>query len=200
MTNDKKAILAITSRILDYPDQTFFDERTYVLSFANDYISAPVIRRGVVSGIKPLFEMPLHNLQELYVDTFDQKETTNLYLTAHELGDSKKRGAALIQLQKLIFEGGFEYSGKELADYIPMLLELLAVGPEGENFFRLEGRLAFAVQRILNHLPRSNPYYSAVELLLQYVFDAPGSEIIQALENLREEADLDKLPYPLMYR
>lgn len=200
MTNDQKAILAILSRVLDYPDQTFLDERLAILSFADEYISDSVIHGEVLARINPLFEMTLYNLQEHYVETFDQRERTSLYLTAHELGDSKKRGAALIQLQKLICEGGFEYGGKELVDYIPMLLELLAVGPEEENFFRLAGRLAFAIQRILNHLPCSNPYYPAVELLLQYAFDAPGTDIIQTLEKLREEADLDELPYPLMYR
>jgi nitrate reductase delta subunit len=33
-----------------------------------------------------------------------------------------------------------------------------------------------------------------------YVFDAPDSEEISRLANLREEADLEELPFPLMYR
>lgn len=53
----------------------------------------------ILERIAPLFKMPLLELQEHYVETFDYKDKTGLYLTAHELGDSRKRGAALIKLQ-----------------------------------------------------------------------------------------------------
>jgi nitrate reductase delta subunit len=200
MNNEKKAILVILSRILDYPDQTFFDEQSALHAFLEENISSKEVIQEVLSLTNPLYEMSIKDLQELYVETFDQRELTNLYLTAHELGDSKKRGAALIQLQKLINDAGYEYAGKELADYIPMLLELLAVGPVKENFVILAERVGYAVQRIINNLPKNNAYLGAVELLLKYVFEKPSLEKISHLEDLREEADLDELPYPLMYR
>jgi nitrate reductase delta subunit len=200
MIDEKKVILAILSRILEYPEQTFKEDCERIFSFAGEYLASEEIRKNVLTGIKPLYVMPLKELQELYVETFDQRETTNLYLTAHELGDSKKRGAALIKLQSLICEAGFDYAGKELVDYIPMLLELLAVGPSGEDFTALSSRVACVMQRILNHLPKSNPYFKAVELLILHVFGAPEQEQILSLEQLREEADLAELPYPLMYR
>ena len=134
------------------------------------------------------------------METFDYKDNTNLYLTAHELGDSRKRGAALIELQKQIHEAGYECDTKELADYIPMLLELLAVAPEEEKISNLSGRLAYAMDRILTNLPSSNPYKKAMELVMMFVFEAPELEEIAKLEILREEADLNELPYPLMYR
>ncbi|MEH7075922.1 nitrate reductase molybdenum cofactor assembly chaperone [Neobacillus drentensis] len=199
-TNDAPALLIIMSRILDYPNEEFFQSRTVIEEFYNEHISSEVIRKEVEARIVPLFNMDQKELQELYVETFDYKERTSLYLTAHELGDSRKRGAALIKLQKLICEGGFEYEGKELADYIPMLLELLAVVPAEENFVRLSRRLAFALQRLLNNLPNENPYHKAIDLLMMFVFEAPGKEELDLLENEREEADLDELPYPVMYR
>ncbi|WP_035424215.1 nitrate reductase molybdenum cofactor assembly chaperone [Bacillus sp. UNC438CL73TsuS30] len=198
--NEKKAILAILARMMDYPEETFLNERTTVESFIHEAISTEEIQREVVERLHPLYEMPLKELQELYVLTFDYKDKTNLYLTAHELGDSRKRGFALIELQKLIFEEGFETVGKELADYIPMLLELLAVAPEEEKFNKLSRRVAFAINRILSNLPEDNPYKQAIEILMMYVFEAPGTDEISALEVLREQADLDELPYPLMYR
>ena len=70
------------------------------------------IRKEVLKRIDPLFEMSEKELQELYVETFDYKEKTNLYLTAHELGDSRKRGAALIKLQKLICEVVLNMKGR----------------------------------------------------------------------------------------
>ncbi|MDR7075989.1 nitrate reductase assembly molybdenum cofactor insertion protein NarJ [Neobacillus niacini] len=102
--------------------------------------------------------------------------------------------------QKLICESGFEYEGKQLADYIPMLLELLAVMEEDENFIYLSKRMAVAIQRLLNNLHTSNPYYQAIEVLMEFVFEAPGAEEIMLMEREYEQADLDELPYPLMYR
>ncbi|MCM3115594.1 nitrate reductase molybdenum cofactor assembly chaperone [Neobacillus sp. MER 74] len=200
MTNDDSAILVIMSRILDYPNDEFFKERSIIEEFVKAHISSEEIRNEIEARIFTLFKMEQKELQELYVETFDYKEKTSLYLTAHELGDSRKRGAALIKLQKLICEGGFEYEGKELADYIPMLLELVAAAPEHENFNRLSQRLSFAIQRLLNNLSDSNPYYKAIDLLMMFVFEVPGKEELILLENEREEADLDELPYPVMYR
>ncbi|MEH7378320.1 nitrate reductase molybdenum cofactor assembly chaperone [Neobacillus drentensis] len=200
MTNESSALLVILSRILEYPNDDFFEERPIIENFVNEQIHIETHQKEILDGIAPLFEMGQKKLQELYVETFDYKEKTSLYLTSHELGDSRKRGAALIKLQKLICEGGFEYEGKELADYIPMLLELLAVAPEEENFIRLRRRLSYAIHRLLNNLPSSNPYHKAIDLLMMFVFTAPEKEEIALLENEREEADLDELPYPVMYR
>jgi nitrate reductase delta subunit len=200
MTNESSAILVIMARILDYPNDEFIDERDVIEEFVKEHIPSAAVRKEVLERTQPLYEMEQKDLQELYVETFDYKEKTGLYLTAHELGDSRKRGAALIKLQKLICEGGFEYEGKELADYIPMLLELLAVAPGEENFIRLSRRLSIAIQRILNNLPNSNPYYRAIDLLMMFVFEAPGLVEIARLANEREVADLEELPYPMMYR
>jgi nitrate reductase delta subunit len=200
MTNESSALLVIMSRILEYPNEDFFEERPIIEKFVNEQIHEETQRKDILERIAPLFEMGQKKLQELYVETFDYKEKTSLYLTAHELGDSRKRGAALIKLQKLICEAGFEYEGKELADYIPMLLELLAVAPAEENIIRLKRRLSFAIHRLLNNLPSSNPYHIAIDLLMMFVFTAPEKEEIAFLENEREEADLDELPYPVMYR
>ncbi|MEH7225144.1 nitrate reductase molybdenum cofactor assembly chaperone [Bacillus sp. JJ1566] len=200
MTSEAKAILMIMSRILDYPDQTLLENYPDLEKYVNEEVGSVNMRNEILERIAPLFKMPLLELQELYVDTFDYKDRTSLYLTSHELGDSRKRGAALIKLQKLIVEGGFEYHGKEIVDYIPMLFELLAHAPEGENFERLYRRLAFAVNRIHKNLFDSNPYHKIVNLLMMFVFEAPEAEEITLLENQREEADLEELPYPMLYQ
>lgn len=200
MRNDEKALLVLLSKILEYPDHEFFQERSMIEELISEYIPSKKKQKEIWNRLNPLYEMSMVELQVLYVETFDYKDKTSLYLTSHELGDSRKRGDALIKLRKMIYQYGFEYEGKELADYIPMLLEFLAVAPEGEEVIRLSRRIAYAIHRIINHLPSSHPYYKAIELLMLYVFEAPGSEDISLLEYDREEADLDELPYPLMYR
>ncbi|MCH6267355.1 MULTISPECIES: nitrate reductase molybdenum cofactor assembly chaperone [Neobacillus] len=198
--NEEKAILMLLSRLLDYPDTSFFEDQETIISFIYESITSEDIQKEVLNRIYPFYQMPSVQLEQLYVETFDYKEGTNLYLTAHELGDSRNRGFALIQLQKLISEAGLEYIGHDMADYIPMLLELLAVVPEEEKINKLSRRIAYAVDRILTNLPEDNPYKKALELGMMYVFETPDAEEISALERLREVADLDELPYPLMYR
>lgn len=200
MTNESKALLVVLSRLLEYPGEDFIKERSTIEEVVHEYIPSENMRKEVLTRIASLYQMNLYDLQQVYVETFDYKEQTSLYLTAHELGDSRKRGAALIKMQKLICEGGFEYEGKQLADYIPMLLELLAVAPEGDNFTRLSRRMAIAIQRILNHIPSTNPYHHVVELLMMFVFEAPEAEEISLLENEREVTDLEELPYPMLYQ
>ncbi|WP_442600227.1 nitrate reductase molybdenum cofactor assembly chaperone [Neobacillus sp. D3-1R] len=200
MTNEEKVILLTLSKIMVYPDHDFEQERTMIEEFIKENLPSKKTQKEIMSRLRSLYQLSLVDLQKLYVETFDYKDKTSLYLTSHELGDSRKRGDALIKLQKLIYESGFEYEGKELADYIPMLLEFLAVAPEGEAVNRLSKRLAFAIHRVMNHLPASHPYYRVMELLMMFVFEIPSSEDITLLEKEREEADLDELPYPLMYR
>jgi len=193
-------LLILVARFLDYPDQEFFEERSDFESYVKNNLSSSEWAADFVTKVKPLFELEQKDLQELYVDTFDYKEKSGLYLTAQELGDSRKRGMALIQLQKLISELGFEKADEELADYIPMLLELLAVAPENEQVDVLKRRLAYAIHRIVNHLPSSNPYHAILETLMLHVFEAPKSEEIKQLESAWEDADLDPLPYPMLYQ
>jgi nitrate reductase delta subunit len=198
MTDEKKALLVIMSRILDYPDERFFLEISAIEECIQESLSL-AIQDEVIKALKPILFMEMMGLQELYVNTFDYQEKTSLYLTSHEMGDSKKRGAALIKIQNLIVEGGFTYNAKQLADYVPMLLEFQAVADE-KIAQLLCRRLAYVINRILNHLPSGNPYYYAVELLMRFVYEVPHSEEIALLEKEREEADLDELPYPLLYR
>jgi nitrate reductase molybdenum cofactor assembly chaperone NarJ/NarW len=200
MTNEEKVILVIMARVLEYPQENYREEFASMKELLENEISSASMRKEIVERLEPLYQISLLNLQKIYVETFDYKEATGLYLTAHELGDSRKRGASLIKLQKMICEAGFEYEGTELVDYIPMLLELLAYAPEKEHFRRMARRMSLAIHRIATNLPSSNPYSKVVEVLTMFVFEAPDSEEIALLENQREEADLDELPYPMTYQ
>src|SRR5699024_1918423 len=141
----------------------------------------------------------LEDLRKLYVSTFDLRAKNGLYLTAHELGDSNKRGAALIKMQKIINQAGYDRIDDDLADYIPMLFEFLAVAPDSQDNERLIRRLAVAVQRIMENLPDENPYFNFLQVLMDVVFPRPTKKEIERLEFEREEADLEELPYPIMY-
>lgn len=199
MEQQERALLAIASRLLTYPNESFKDDQMEIKICMTDNISSPEIAEDLKKAILPLESLTLQDLQELYVATFDLRSKLGLYLTAHELGDSSKRGAALIKLQKLVNEAGFERVEGELADYIPMLLELLSIAELDAQYERLQRRLAVAVQRMVNNIEEENPFSKILLILMTYVFPVPTKEEVEKLEFEREEADLEELPYPIMY-
>lgn len=199
MEQQERALLAIASRLLSYPDEAFMHEQKDIKECIEENIESFELLRALEKTFVPLNSLTLQEIRELYVATFDLKSKLGLYLTAHELGDSSKRGAGLIKLQKIVNEAGFEREEGELADYIPMLLEFLAVAPEDPRHERLQRRLAVAVQRMVNNIAEDNPYAAVLLLLMEHVFPVPTKEEVEKLEFEREDADLEELPYPIMY-
>ncbi|AJO21471.1 nitrate reductase molybdenum cofactor assembly chaperone [Weizmannia coagulans] len=193
MNDREKLMLAIASRMLTYPTETLYEEKEAVIAAAKETGAA------LEKAAAALFCLPLSEIQSLYVSTFDLQEKNGLYLTYHEFGDSPKRGAAFIKLQKMINEAGFERNDGELADYIPMLFEFLAVSEPSRETERLCKRLAYAVQRIAGHLSEESLYMPVFSVLMEQIFEQPSKEEIEALEQQREKADLENLPYPIMY-
>lgn len=200
MDNEKRALFIVASRLLNYPEQSPAEIKD-IYECIEEEIHSNETQKEFKQACDVLFELSRIDRQELYVFTFDLKSKQCLYLTSHELGDSTKRGAALIKLQKIVNLNGFERELDELADYIPMLFEFLAVVPEvNPTIERLSQRLGVAIHRILEHIDRENPYAKVLEFLMSHVFEEPTAEQIAQLEYDREEADLEELPYPLMYQ
>lgn len=200
MEEHKCALLAIVSRLLSYPENVMASEQVEIEACIRENIHSKEMLDQLEKALKPLYALSLRELRETYVATFDLKSKCGLYLTAHELGDSNKRGAALIKLQKIVNEAGYERVEGELADYMPMLFEFLAVSPVDRHHERLQRRLGVAIQRILNHIPEENLYAPLFQILMQFVFPVPTKEEIEDLEKDREEADLEEMPYPIMYQ
>jgi nitrate reductase molybdenum cofactor assembly chaperone NarJ/NarW len=200
MSNEKQALLVIASRLLGYPSNTFLEELKDLVILTEEVIATETIQKELTEIFVAFDNNPIREIQELYVATFDLKAKTGLYLTAHELGDSTRRGAALIKLQKMINQAGFERMEGELVDYIPMLIEFLAVAPETKDKEQLLYRLAVALGRVQNNLEDDSPYTKLLALLMQHVFPNPSKEEIEQLENNREEADLEEMPYPMLYQ
>lgn len=195
----KSMMLAVTSRMLGYPDDQFLETRPEMLEAIRSGIDDPVLRGRVEQALESLYAIPLKELRELYVWTFDWKDKTGLYLTAHELGDSRERGSALILLQHIVQDAGFSLTNGELSDYIPMLFELLALRSDHIHVRALELRLAVASKRIRDNLAEDSPYRELFRILMSEVFKEPSEEDVRRLESKREVADLDELPYPILF-
>lgn len=198
MDRQMKALFIFASRMLSYPADRLPENE--MKEFIMETVQSEKIRQAIFAACNDLYDLSSQEIQEWYVQTFDLKSKSGLYLTAHELGDSNKRGAALIKLQKMINLAGFERNEGELADYLPMLFEFLVVAEETEAKARLYRRLSIVVHRIATSIHEGNPYFKTLQILMEHVFLKPSEEEVKRLENRREEADLEELPYPIMYQ
>lgn len=200
MEHQECAVLAIASRLLSYPEKNIQEEQSLIEEGIKENIYNSALRLKLMIASSSILDLSEQERKETYVWTFDLKSKLGLYLTAHEFGDSNKRGAALIQLQKTISKAGFERVEGELADYIPMLLEYVAISTEDMDNDRLVRRLAVAISRMRNSIAGDNPYAVILYVLMEFVFPEPTAAEIDKLEFEREEADLENMPYPIMYQ
>ena len=87
------------------------------------------------------------DLRRSYVETFDFRRRSSLYLTFHSYGDRRERGSALIALKQRYDAAGFDLDGPELPDFLPLILEFCALAPEAGLEVLLEHRESLEVLR-----------------------------------------------------
>lgn len=105
--------------------------------------AVPAIRQTIAAeGVIPLTQAltleplldslagdDLYDLEERYVLLFDRSRTLSLNLFEHIHGESRDRGGAMVDLLETYRAGGFDLTGPELPDHLPVLLEFLSTQP-----------------------------------------------------------------------
>ncbi len=66
--------------------------------------------------------------QRHYVDTFDMRRRTALYLSFWTDGDTRNRGYAMLRFKQAYLASGFEIGDEELPDHLSVVLEFAAIG------------------------------------------------------------------------
>ena len=123
---------------------------------------------------------PLLDLQAAFVQTFDLNRAACLYLTTHAYGDSPLQGRALAALTELYRDSGCTPSGGELPDYLPLVLEFLAMAPAWAAACLCE-KFAPAAQGIAAHLAAEN---------------SPWAPMLRAAADAMRECAPDAAPDP----
>ncbi|MCH5676837.1 nitrate reductase molybdenum cofactor assembly chaperone [Streptomyces gilvus] len=70
-------------------------------------------------------------LERHYVEMFDLRRKSSLYLTYYLHGDTRRRGMALLTLAQRYRAAGWEVDGGELPDHLPVVLEFAALAGPG---------------------------------------------------------------------
>ena len=100
-----------------------------------------------------------------YVTTFDLQKRSSLYLSYYVFGDQRQRGMALLRLKRLYAAAGFVLTGRELADYLPLMLEFAELAPvECRDAVLGEYRPAIEVLR-QSLRERESPYADLLDAL-----------------------------------
>ncbi len=197
----KTRIFRLTSLLLLYPaeDKTAFYARIEAVYSALTLMPESRAAQLLQNMLSRWQAVSLETLCEEYVLTFDFAEGSCLYLTAHEFGDNRSRGEAMVELHQMYRAGGFVQATAELPDYLPMLLEFLSLFGEDPQTQALQERLALMCHRVLSHMQQNGLFNGVFLALVTVLPKVEYGDETTAFPN-REPADTDDLPYPLQHQ
>ena len=150
------------------------------------------------------------DLQESYVLLFDRSRTLSPNLFEHIHGESRDRGGAMVDLLETYRAAGFDLTGTELPDHLPVLREFLstqtpAAAPQmladaghilvalAERLLRRE-RACAAVMRVLVAMAQAQLDTAEAQILLAETDDNP--EDLAALDAVWTAAQVTLGPDP----
>ena len=124
----------LASVLLQYPTRAVFDGLDDLDAAAK---AAPRAARGHLAAFLAwLRATPPHEVAQHYVEMFDLRRRSSLYLTYYRHGDTRRRGMALLAFKTAYRAAGLEPAEAELPDYLPVVLDFAAVAPAGEDLLR----------------------------------------------------------------
>ena len=148
--------------LLTYPKDQL---QAVVGSFTGVFVEEGILSKSQIKSLQPLIydyaNIDLIELQERYVNTFDRSRNHSLYLFEHIHGESRDRGAAMVDMKEMYAAKGLDISGNELPDYLPVFLEYLSFCEIDEAI----GMLADAIDVIATiggHLKRNKSIFTSV--------------------------------------
>jgi nitrate reductase delta subunit len=120
----------LLSVLLRYPDERLVAARDELAAAVAALPRSPQ-RDSLQRFVAYLAATTRGELERRYVETFDLRRRSGLYLSYYLHGDTRKRGMALLRLKRLYVAAGLELASGELPDYLPLVLEFAALAPDG---------------------------------------------------------------------
>ncbi|MBX3634245.1 MAG: nitrate reductase molybdenum cofactor assembly chaperone [Rubrivivax sp.] len=110
--------------------------------------------------------LPALQAEAAYVELFDRGRRTALHLFEHVHGDSRDRGAALVDLARSYESAGVLLAPGELPDYLPVVLEFASTQPPAaaRDFLRETAHIVRVIFSAL--VERGSPYASVLAAVL----------------------------------
>ena len=148
--------------LLTYPDEDLIDALPDIRAqLENEKLLPHTDRQALSELISELQQTDILEVQEQYVALFDRGRATSLNLFEHVHGESRDRGQAMVDLNRMYATAGLYLNGNELPDYLPVVLEYLSMRPLAETRDML-GDCAHILRALGEHLRDRDSRYSAV--------------------------------------
>ncbi|GAA2574440.1 MULTISPECIES: nitrate reductase molybdenum cofactor assembly chaperone [Streptomyces] len=162
---ERALLLRLLSLLSQYPDEELCAHRPRLASAVAALPGSPAARE--LSAFMDWFAARDPDaLARHYVETFDLRRRSGLYLTYYLHGDTRRRGMALLTLARRYRAAGWDTDGGELPDHLPVVLEFAALaGPgAGEAPLRLHRRGLELIRHALAEC--GSPYRHVLSALL----------------------------------
>jgi len=139
-------------------------------SFAEVFVNEDLLTKQQIKSLQGLLHdyanEDLIKLQEQYVSTFDRSRNHCLYLFEHIHGESRDRGAAMVDMKEMYAGKGLDISSNELPDYLPLFLEYLSFC-ELEEAIEMLSNAIDVIATIGSHLERNESTFASVFKVLE---------------------------------
>lgn len=155
MTEGQRAMLDMASRALDYPDEAFFTQIPLLRQEAEKSLEEKP-RRLFHAFLDELEKDGSITAQQKYVASFDHDPANSLYLAWHRYGNDRGQGKALAALNGLYRAAGLEPVYGAMPDYLPRVLEFMAVSDDWAVEVMLDG-FGPEMWRLTENLAASDP-------------------------------------------
>ncbi|WP_217547817.1 nitrate reductase molybdenum cofactor assembly chaperone [Streptomyces sp. GbtcB6] len=112
-------------------DAVFYQAAALCLTYPDDdFIARLPLLREAAPQLREFTDhatvTPPQELAAHYVQVFDFKNRHSLYLSWWRDGDTRRRGMSLVRFQDIYKAYGMEFTGEELPDFLPAVLEFTA--------------------------------------------------------------------------
>lgn len=185
-------ILRALGALLGYPQRELREALPEIAAAVRDTrLLGADDRAAVLALIDTLAALDPLAAEEAYVELFDRGRATSLHLFEHVHGEARDRGAAMVELNRLYAAAGFELAGRELPDYLPVVLEYLSCRDRGEARAML-GDCAPILRLVGEVLTKRGSRYAAVFQALLTIAGEPGIDAARARRRALEKEDLDR--------
>jgi nitrate reductase delta subunit len=157
--------LRLCSLLLQYPDTELTTSRPVLTATVEALPPSPAAEH-LATFVTWFTGQEPEALERHYVEMFDLRRKSSLYLTYYLHGDTRRRGMALLTLNQRYRAAGWDTDRGELPDHLPVVLEFAALaGPGGgEAPLRQHRRGLELIHRALSDA--DSPYRHVLAALL----------------------------------
>jgi nitrate reductase delta subunit len=180
--------LRALARLLAYPDAGLRAHLPLLRAALREEGTLGAARAAELEGLLAhLAQQAPLDAEADYVQLFDSGRRTALHLFEHVHGDSRERGAALIDLAQTYERAGLFLAPGQMPDYLPVALEFASTQPPREAAAFL-GEIAHLVNVIFAALEQRGSRYASVMGALLDLAGVPARAV-----ELPTEPPLDEL-------